>query len=175
MAQMIQNSWWALALFGVFVGIFAGLFGLGGGAVLVPLMVLAFSFGQAKAQGTSLAMILSPSAAPAIYRYHMSGNVDWWFVLNVAPFMLVGSYFGAMIANHLPQGVLRMLFAFVLIYVAGYMVFSSLASTWQTVGYAFAPAVVTVLLAWQVGIFTKAVEAPVADDPPPAQADGPVE
>lgn len=170
MLQLLQNSWWALALFGVFVGIFAGLFGLGGGAVLVPLMVLAFSFGQAKAQGTSLAMILSPSAAPAIYRYHMSGNVDWWFVLKVAPFMLLGSYFGAMFANQLPQAVLRMLFAFVLIYIAGYMVFSKLDSMWQAVGYAFAPAAVTVLLAWQAGIFTKVVQAPGPGDAPTAEA-----
>lgn len=157
MAQILQNSWWALALFGVFIGVFAGLFGLGGGAVLVPLMVLAFEFGQAKAQGTSLAMILSPSAAPAIYRYHASGNVDWWFVLKVTPFMLVGSYFGAMIANQLPQAMLRMLFSFVLIYIAGYMIFSMLGSAVQTVGYAFVPALVTVLLAWYTGAFAKAV------------------
>ena len=168
MVQLLQNSWWALALFGVFIGIFAGLFGLGGGAVLVPLMVLAFSFTQAKAQGTSLAMILSPAAAPAIYRYHVAGNVDWWFVLKVAPFMLVGSYFGAMFANWLPQAVLRMLFAFVLIYVAGYMVFSKLDSTWQTIAYAFAPAVVTVALAWQAGVFSRIAAVPSA--PPAAQA-----
>ena len=103
MPQVILSNWWALALFGLFVGVFAGIFGLGGGAVIVPLLVLALQFNQKLAQGTSLAVILSPAAAPAIYKYHQEGYVDWWFVLKVAPFMLVGSYFGAAIATWLPQ------------------------------------------------------------------------
>lgn len=157
MPQVITSSWWALGLFGLFVGVFAGLFGLGGGAVIVPLLVLALHFDQKLAQGTSLAVILSPAAAPAIFRYHQAGAVDWWFVLKVAPFMLVGSYFGAAIAIYLPQALLRMLFSFVLIYIAGYMVFSRFDSPVKTVVFAAVPAAVTVLLALLTGIFTQTV------------------
>jgi uncharacterized membrane protein YfcA len=155
MAQIITSSWWALGLFGLFVGVFAGLFGLGGGAVIVPLLVLAFHFDQKLAQGTSLAVILSPAAAPAIYRYHQAGAVDWWFVLKVAPFMLAGSYFGAAIATALPQAFLRTLFSFVLIYIAGYMVFSRLDSPARTVIFASIPAAVTVVLALLTGVFAQ--------------------
>ncbi len=173
MPQFIATNWWALSLFGLFIGVFAGLFGLGGGAVLVPVMVLAFDFTQRGAQGTSLAVILSPSAAPAIWRYHQAGNVDWWFVLKVMPFMLVGSYFGAWIANWLPQGLMRMLFAFVLIYVAGYMVFAGMGSPARSAAYAMLPAIVTVILAAALGVFSRAVEPAAQDSPDPAtpQAD----
>lgn len=155
----ITTNWWALGLFGLFLGVFAGLFGLGGGAVIVPVLVLAFKFDQQAAQGTSLAVILSPTAAPAIWRYHQEGAIEWSFVLKVAPFMIAGSYFGAWIANWLSPGVLRMLFAFVLIYVAGYMVFSRLQDPVRTVLFAAIPAVVTVLLAVATGVFQQATQA----------------
>lgn len=151
--QAFATNWWALGLFGLFLGLFAGLFGLGGGAVIVPVLVLAFKFSQQEAQGTSLAVILSPAAAPAILKYHQAGAIDWWFVLKVAPFMLVGSYFGAWIAVWLPQSFLRMLFALVLIYVAGYLVFSRLGDPRRTVLLAAVPAMVTVILALFMGVF----------------------
>jgi hypothetical protein len=162
MPQVITSSWWALGLFGLFVGVFAGIFGLGGGAVIVPLLVLALQFNQKLAQGTSLAVILSPAAAPAIYKYHQEGFVDWWFVLKVAPFMLVGSYFGAAIATWLPQAVLRTVFSFVLIYIAGYMVFSRLDNPVKTVIFAAVPAAVTVVLALATGVFAGAVKPAAA-------------
>jgi hypothetical protein len=158
MPQAITENWWALGLFGLFIGVFAGIFGLGGGAVIVPLLVLAFHFDQKTAQGTSLAVILSPAAAPAILKYHQAGAIDWWFVLKVAPFMLVGSYFGAWIAVWLPQLVLRMLFSFVLIYIAGYMVFSGFGPV-KAVIFAAVPAAVTVILAFATGVFVQAVRS----------------
>lgn len=159
MPHLITSNWWALGLFGLFLGVFAGLFGLGGGAVIVPVLVLAFGFTQQAAQGTSLAVILSPAAAPAIYKYHQASHVDWWFVLKVAPFMLVGSYFGAWLAVGINQAFLRMLFAFVLIYVAGYLVFSRLDSPVKAVAYASVPAMVTIVLALLTGVFTQVVKA----------------
>jgi hypothetical protein len=161
----ITTNWWALSLFGLFLGVFAGLFGLGGGAVIVPILVLAFKFDQQAAQGTSLAVILSPSAAPAIWKYHQAGAIDWRFVLKVAPFMIVGSYFGAWIAVWLPQGLLRMLFAFVLIYVAGYLVFSRLNDPVRTVLFAAVPALVTVLLALFTGAFQQSARTGAGTQP----------
>ena len=149
-----MTNWWALGLFGLFLGAFAGLFGLGGGAIIVPVLVLAFKFDQQAAQGTSLAVILSPTAAPAIWKYHQAGAIDWWFVLKVAPFMIAGSYFGAWIAVWLSPAMLRMLFAFVLIYVAGYLVFSRLSDPVRTVFLAAVPAAVTVILALLTGVFS---------------------
>ena len=115
-----------LVPFGVVVGVFSGLMGLGGGAVIIPILVLLFEFNQQMAHGTSLAMILSPSALPAILKYHGEGAVDWRLVIWVAPGMLLGSYLGAMIATSISPGALKLVFGFVLIYVAGYTVFGSL-------------------------------------------------
>jgi uncharacterized protein len=115
-----------LIAFGVFVGIFSGIMGLGGGAVIIPVLVLVFEMTQQGAHGTSLAMILSPTALPAIYRYHQEGFVNWRLVMYVIPGMLVGSYVGARIATSIPQNALKLVFGFTLIYVAGYTIFGLL-------------------------------------------------
>lgn len=157
------NYFWAYPLFGVFIGIFAGLTGLGGGAVLVPTLVLAFAKSQKVAQGTSLAMIMSPAAVPAIYKYHSSGYVDWRMVLYVAPFMLVGSYIGALFADKLNQGVLKAIIALVLTYVASYMIFGTAAKANGNYGRAvilsFVPVVVLFGLGFASGSFTKVAKA----------------
>lgn len=111
--------------FGIFVGFFSGLMGLGGGAVIIPILVMLFGFEQAKAHGTSLAMILSPTQIPAMITYHSQQFIDWWLVLWVVPGMLAGSWFGAKLATSIPQEALRLVFGFVLIYIASYTVFST--------------------------------------------------
>ena len=121
----MTNPIW-LILFGVFVGVFSGLMGLGGGAVIIPVLVLVFKMSQQAAHGTSLAMILSPTALPAILKYHQEGFVDWRLVMWVIPGMLVGSYFGAKLATSIPQDALKLVFGFILIYVAGYTIFGVL-------------------------------------------------
>ncbi len=115
-----------LVPFGVLVGVFSGLMGLGGGAVIIPILVLLFGMDQQSAHGTSLAMILSPTALPAIYKYHQGRFIDWRLVMFVVPGMLIGSYLGAKIATSISQEALKLVFGFILIYVAGYTVFGSL-------------------------------------------------
>jgi uncharacterized membrane protein YfcA len=113
----------ALVAFGLFVGIFSGLMGLGGGAVIIPVLVLLFDFQQSAAHGTSLAMILSPTQLPAILNYHRNGLIDWRLVMWVLPGMLSGSYLGSLIATNIPQNALKLTFGMLLIYVAGYTIF----------------------------------------------------
>jgi len=110
--------------FGVLVGVFSGLMGLGGGAVMIPVMVLAFGLSQHKAHGTSLAAMLPLVMLPAVLKYHAEGHVDWRFAAYLAGGMFVGSFFGALLANLLPKDELKLVFGFILVYVAGYTVFS---------------------------------------------------
>ena len=170
MSEFFNNNYlWAYPLLGVFIGVFAGLTGLGGGAVLVPLLVLVFAKSQKLAQGTSLAMIFSPGALPAIWRYHRDQNVDWGMVLGVAPFMLVGSYFGAMFAAKLPQGVLKIIIALILTYVAAYMIFGkgTNASQSRAVLLSFIPVVALFVVAMFNGNFARAAaEATVPETTP---------
>ena len=118
-----MNNPIVLILFGVLVGVFSGVMGLGGGAIIIPVLVLVFDMTQQAAHGTSLAMILSPTALPAIYRYHSKGFVDWRLVAYVIPGMLLGSYAGAAISTSIPQNALKLVFGFTLVYVAGYTIF----------------------------------------------------
>lgn len=112
-----------LVLFGILVGVFSGVMGLGGGSVMIPIMVLALAMTQQTAHGTSLAVMIPPVTLPAVIKYYREGNVDLrvagWMALGV----LAGTYFGAMIANSLPKEALKLVFGFVLIYVAAYTVF----------------------------------------------------
>lgn len=152
MAEAIGNNWWALILLGLFVGTFAGLFGLGGGVIMVPLLVLILGFSQREAQGTSLAMILSPFQAPGIWEWHRKGQIEWKMVWFMAPSLFVGSWLGAKLGGSIPQAAMRVVFALVLTYIAAYMIFSKLD---MTKGFALAavPVIVTLGLAWASGVF----------------------
>jgi uncharacterized membrane protein YfcA len=67
--------------------------------------------------------MIPPVTLPAVIEYYRKGSVDLrvagWMALGV----LMGSFFGAMIATSLPKGMLKLVFGFVLIYVASYTVF----------------------------------------------------
>ncbi|MCC6269780.1 MAG: sulfite exporter TauE/SafE family protein, partial [Microbacteriaceae bacterium] len=65
-----------LALIGLIVGFFSGLFGVGGGIVLVPLLIVVVGYGQRRASGTSLAAVL-PTAISGTVSYASHGSVDW--------------------------------------------------------------------------------------------------
>jgi uncharacterized membrane protein YfcA len=112
-----------LVLFGILVGVFSGVMGLGGGAVMIPIMVLALAMTQQTAHGTSLAVMIPPVTLPAVIKYYREGHVDLrvagWMALGV----LGGTWFGAWIATSLPKEGLKLVFGFVLIYVAAYTVF----------------------------------------------------
>lgn len=118
-----------LVLFGVMVGVFSGVMGLGGGSVMIPIMVLLMGMTQQQAHGTSLAVMIPPVTLPAVIAYYMtrnpdgSRNVDVRVAAWMAVGVLFGSYFGARIANWLPKEALKLVFGFLLIYVAGYTVF----------------------------------------------------
>jgi uncharacterized protein len=113
-----------LIAFGLMVGVFSGLMGLGGGSVMIPIMVLVLGMTQAEAHGTSLAVMTVPVMLPAVIRYHQGGNLKLSVAAWMACGVLAGTYFGASLANTVSTGTLKLIFGFVLIYVAGYSIFS---------------------------------------------------
>jgi uncharacterized membrane protein YfcA len=113
--------------FGVFVGVFSGIMGLGGGAIMIPLMVLALGFSQTKAHGLSLAVMIPPVTLPAVIAYYKKGALeihDIRTALIIAAGFACGSFFGGYFAASLPKDTLKLIFGFVLVYVAGYTIFS---------------------------------------------------
>ena len=108
----------SLVLIGVLAGILSGLVGVGGGVIMVPLLVLLLGFNQHQAQGTSLAVLVVPVTAVAVYTYHKEGFIDWRYVGIIAIFFVIGGYFGSKIAVNLDQKILKKVFGFILLLIA---------------------------------------------------------
>jgi len=111
--------------FGIIVGVFSGLMGLGGGAVMIPIMVLAIGLEQTKAHGMSLMVMIPPVALPAVLGYFQRGALetkDIWMAMWIAIGLFCGSYFGSQIAVAIGQhkGALATVFGLLLVYVAMY-------------------------------------------------------
>ena len=106
----------ALSL-GVAAGVVAGLFGVGGGIVFVPTL-LALGLGQLDAEATSLAAIL-PTVAAGAWNQQRYGNVRWRAAAVLGVASIVGVLGGVVVAESLPEDVLRRLFAVLMLAVAG--------------------------------------------------------
>jgi uncharacterized membrane protein YfcA len=99
-----------------FVGMLSGLFGIGGGALMVPAMLLLFHFPPQVATATSMFVIFLSAIVGSMTHFYY-GNIEWLFVLALAPGAWVGGKFGAYISTKLnPQGLviaLRIILIFV--------------------------------------------------------------
>jgi uncharacterized membrane protein YfcA len=109
---------------GCLAGLLSGLFGVGGGIVIVPLLALALpSQGIAEhlvmrlAVATSLASIIATSISSVI-AHQRRGAVQWRWVQRLAPGIVLGVAAGAVLAENLPGALLKQLFAVFLLYVA---------------------------------------------------------
>ena len=109
----------SLILIGILAGILSGLVGVGGGVIMVPLLVLLLGFSQHQAQGTSLAVLVVPVTAVAVYSYYKEGYIDWRYAAIIAVFFVIGGYFGSKIAIGLDQRMLKKIFGVILLLIAG--------------------------------------------------------
>lgn len=88
-----------LLAIGLAAGVAGGMFGIGGGAIMVPAMVLLLSMDQKFATGTSIAAQILPIGILAAIVYYRNGNVNIKYSLVIAIGLIVGNLFGAMFAN----------------------------------------------------------------------------
>lgn len=126
----MANSLIALMLgIGLFSGIASGVFGIGGGIIIVPALIYLAKFSQHAAIGTSLAILLPPIGLMAVLEYYRHGNVDLKAAIIVAAAFMAGGWIGAHMANQLLSGhVLKLLFGFFVLGIGGYLVFDALKS-----------------------------------------------
>jgi uncharacterized membrane protein YfcA len=103
-------------------GIASGLFGIGGGVLIVPGLVFLLGFSQHMATGTSLAILLPPVGIAAVLEYYHHGNVDLKAAFIVAASLLAGAWVGALLANHLKDEYLRLAFGVFVVGIGVYVI-----------------------------------------------------
>lgn len=115
-----------LLVIGLISGVASGLFGIGGGILIVPGLVYLAGFSQHVAIGTSLAVLLPPVGLAAVIEYYRHGNVDIKAASIIAAALFVGGWCGAAISNHAPEVQLRLAFGVFVVVLGFYLIFSAL-------------------------------------------------
>ena len=144
-------------LVGALAGLLSGLFGVGGGTVIVPLLMLILGFDQSLAAGTSLAAIV-PTATVGVISYAVHGSVAWIPALILAGGAVIGAQIGTWLLARLPVTVLRWGFVAFLAVVIVSLFFvipsreAGLPLTWLSGAALVALGVITGILAGLLGV-----------------------
>lgn len=117
-----------MAAIGLCAGMGSGVFGIGGGVVIVPALVFIAGFTQHRATGTSIAVLLPPIGLAAVFEYARHGQVDWRAALIISVMMFVGAYLGAVVANKTGDAQLKLLFGLFLLGLSVYTISGALKS-----------------------------------------------
>jgi uncharacterized protein len=107
-----------LAAIGTLAGIFSGLFGVGGGTVIVPLLIFWFGYGERLATGTSLAAIVLIGLLGTVAQAGIYGNVHVLTGLWLSIPAVFGVIAGTAIQQRIPQRAVSLLFAALLVAIA---------------------------------------------------------
>jgi uncharacterized membrane protein YfcA len=106
-----------LPALGVLSGVMSGLFSVGGGLVVVPVLVSFFGTTQTQAQGIAMALVI-PGALVALFTYAGAGHVDWPIGISLALGGIASVSWGVALAHRIAQRTLRMLFCLILFLTA---------------------------------------------------------
>ncbi len=112
-----------LVLIGISAGVLGGMFGVGGGLIIVPALMLALGLGPKEAQGTSVAVMLPPIGILAAMNYYKAGYLNMKYALVIALAFIVGGWFGSKLAISLPDAIMKKVFAGFMILTAVKMLF----------------------------------------------------
>jgi len=118
-------AWFVFVVIGLLGGVASGLFGVGGGIVVVPALIYWAGFSQHMATGTSLAVLLPPIGLAATIEYYRHGNVDVRAAILLAVTMFLGAWLGAYLANQMKGPHLRLLFGVFLSVLGIYLVYGA--------------------------------------------------
>jgi hypothetical protein len=121
---MVLGSGVLMLLFiGLASGVVSGLFGIGGGVIIVPALVYLAGFSQHLAIGTSLAILLPPVGLAAVIEYYRHGNVDLKVALIVAAGLFTGAWLSAYFANKVSGAYLRLAFGVFVVLLGIYIIY----------------------------------------------------
>jgi hypothetical protein len=114
----------ALLGIGLLAGVFAGMFGIGGGLIIVPALIFLLKAKELEAIGTSLAALIPPVGLLGAAEYYRNGYINLRYAGLIALGLFVGAYFGARIMIGLPPHVIRRVYATFLFLIAARMLIS---------------------------------------------------
>jgi len=114
-----------LILIGIAAGVLSGLFGVGGGIIIVPAFVFFLGMTQHQAQGTSIGLMLLPIGILAAYNYYQAGNLDIKAGLIVASAFVVGGYFGSKLSLDIDEYLLKRIFGLLMLFISIKLIFFS--------------------------------------------------
>lgn len=114
-----------LIFVGAVSGIASGLFGIGGGVLIVPGLIYLAGFTQHRATGTSLAVLLPPVGLGAALEYYRHGDVDFLAALIIAALVFAGSWVGAILAERVSGPYLRLAFGLFIVALGISLVFGA--------------------------------------------------
>ena len=123
-----MENWYLYILAGLIAGIMSSLFGVGSGILVVPILTIAFAFGQKSAQGMALALMV-PMALVGALRYYFNPEVD--ISLKLFGLLAIGGVIGALVGSQvvfsLSESVLKRMFAVFIIITGIHMFVKSYA------------------------------------------------
>lgn len=102
-------------LVGILAGIMSGLFGIGGGLVIVPVLIAFLHMDTKRAVGTSLGALLLPVTFPGVLIYYDAGHLNIGYAASVAAGLVIGALFGAKITISLPSVTVKRIYSIFLL------------------------------------------------------------
>jgi uncharacterized membrane protein YfcA len=106
---------------GLLAGVFSGMFGIGGGLIIVPALLFLLKLKELQAIGTSLAALIPPVGLLGAAEYYRNGYINLRYAGLVALGLFLGAYFGARIMISLPPELIRRIYGVFLLLVAARM------------------------------------------------------
>ncbi len=105
----------ALLLIGLVAGVAAGMFGIGGGLIIVPALMFVMKARPLDAIGTSLAALIPPVGLLGAVEYYRNGHIKLGWAALIAAGLFAGAFFGARIMISLPEVLVRRIYAIFLL------------------------------------------------------------
>src|SRR5690349_13047833 len=106
----MPEQWVGLIIIGLIAGVASGMFGIGGGVIIVPALTILLGFGLKTAVGTSLAALLLPVSIFAVIAYYRAGKLRISTAAWIAGGLIFGAFVGAQIALSLDTKTLQRLY-----------------------------------------------------------------
>ncbi len=109
---------------GLVAGVLGGMFGIGGGLIMVPAMILIFQFSTKDATATSLIAQLLPVGVLGVIEYHRAGHVRFGFGLTMALGLFIGIFLGSKIAGPISGATMKRFYGIFLLACSLYFLFA---------------------------------------------------